>query len=155
MIRKLIKKITKVLFILFFAFFLFQVYFIIKNKGNLVLEISNDSLNIEQIEVYIDNKKVLDQFVLNEGMHIYNSYSLFISPTNHTLFVKVGDNISEKYEFNGFLATWVIINYYGSRFIHIDREIFYIDSNKLPLWWYANLNPGKNIELATTIKEMN
>ncbi|MCD7974179.1 MAG: hypothetical protein LUG18_16195 [Candidatus Azobacteroides sp.] len=143
------KKIVKIAIGLFIVFLLFQFYFIFSNKGNLMLEISNTSLDIAQIEVYIDNKKVLDKFILNEGIHFYHKYSLIVSPINHTLIVKVGEDVSEEYKFNGLLFNWIVIEYHGDKLIDIDPDYnpFLIDFSKLPRWGYVH-NLKKNINLA-------
>ena len=132
--RKKKKAILIGLFIIFLFFVLWQGYGIYIHKGNLSFTICNESsIDSPNIEIYIDDKKILD----NKLLPIYSFYSMSMSPKNHEVIIKINGDVSQKIKFNTILFTNIYVDYQGDKCIDGHGTRFYISISKCPIQFLA------------------
>lgn len=125
-----VKKLRRVILFFIGAFlilFFFQFYWIISNDGNLIIFVSNESMENVEIEVYLDGKKIIEDYFIPSA-HDYAKYNIKTNLTNHTLTLKTNNGCIENHKINSLLATWITINYNGI------EEGFYFNIIKHPYW---------------------
>jgi len=122
------------LFIIFSLFTVWQGYGIIIHKGNLSFTICNESgIDLPNIEIYIDGKKVVD----DQLRSIYSFYSMSIIPKNHEAIIKINGDVSQKVKFNTFLFTNIYVDYHSDRFYEEQGTRFDISISKWPIQFLA------------------
>ena len=129
------KKLILIFLIILIPIFL-ELSLYILNNGNLIVLICNDS-NIKnaEIEVYIDNVKVIDEFFSNEVIHYYKKFSLKVPFGNHTIVVKNRNkSITKEYRIYLFTVKWLFIDFLeDTPNADNDKYIFNLESDFLPL----------------------
>ena len=105
------KKIIKILLLLVLLLLLLEIFLYYKNKGNIILYISNES-NIENanLEIYVDNIQIKKDTLTN-GFHIYDKYPIKLDIGHHEIMIRINNN-EEIIKTNIFLVTWIIIDFY-------------------------------------------
>jgi hypothetical protein len=86
------------------------------------------------IEIYIDGKIVVNEVVNDFSWHEYSFYSMFITPINHTVVVKMNDDISREIKFNSVMFTHIYVDYQGADCQSGYGVPIYIDIEKWLIW---------------------
>ncbi|WP_291528921.1 hypothetical protein [Bacteroides sp. UBA939] len=116
-----------------------QLFFRAIYEGNLIFEISNESLvDYAQLEIFIDGTKIIDNRIRND-FHSYKPYPTKVTLGNHTILIKINGETAKEIKVNTFLVTFITVEYYGDRFDFpgYDKEHFNISIRKRPIIFIA------------------
>lgn len=103
------KKIIVLIFLIFTILIIHQLYWYIQVGGNLQVFICNTSEKKSDIELYLDDKKIIDKSFNDNSYLSCEVLSFKVFPGNHRLVAKTSEGIIEK-EFSVYTSLVTRVN---------------------------------------------
>lgn len=111
------KKLSIALGILLSLFLIYQFFFFIKHSGKAYLYISNESYDIEMIDIriYLDGRMIIQDSLSNAHTHNYERFDIKSSWGNQTIVIEVNGEFKEEIELNTIIGKRIYVDFYTNR----------------------------------------
>lgn len=127
------KRLKKIIYVILLAIVLyligFEVFYYVKNKGNVIFYVSNQSALVDTVDirVIVDGKEVVNGTFIAGNLHNFEKHTIKLRPfSTHGIEVYSDKlHVKTKNEFRFYFVTWVSINFWDEK------------QKNIPIYWFS------------------